>query len=175
MSAEEQVSESAVEAAQAQATQAAGPPRDAEALVRDIERTRQELGETVQALAAKADVKARAHDKAAEVKDQVTAKAGQVKGHLADRAGQVTDKAGQVKDQVTGMAGQVTEQVADKAGHARGQAAAAGVKARATAPEPVRQAADRAVGVIQRRDVQFAVTAATVLLVGWLVLRMRRR
>jgi Protein of unknown function (DUF3618) len=156
MSAQEQVSESAVEAAQAQATQAAGPPRDAEALVRDIERTRQELGETVQALAAKADVKARAHDKAAEVKDQVTAKAGQV------------------KDQVTGMAGQVTEQVADKAGHPRGHAAA-GVKARATAPEPVRQAADRAVAVIQRRDVQFAVTAATVLLAGWLVLRMRRR
>ena len=164
MSAQDRVSEAAVEEPQAQATHAEEPPRDAEALVRDIERTREELGETVQALAARVDVKALAHDKAAEVKEQVTAKAAVVKDHMAGRAGQVTDKAGQVK-----------EQVADKAGHAKGQVAAAVVKARAAAPEPVRRTADRAVSLIQRRDVQLAVTATTVLLAGWLVLRMRRR
>jgi hypothetical protein len=146
MSAHEQAREGAVEATQDQATQAEGPPRDAEALARDIERTREELGETVQALAAKADVKARAHDKAA-----------------------------QVKGQVTGTVGQVSEQVADKAGQVKGQVVAVGAKTRAAAPEPVRQAADRAVGVIHRRDVQLAVTAAAVLLAGWLVFRMRRR
>jgi hypothetical protein len=35
---------------------------------RDIARTRQDLGDTAQALAAKTDVKARAHDKIADVK-----------------------------------------------------------------------------------------------------------
>jgi len=35
---------------------------------REIEQTRAELGETVQALAAKTDVKARAHEKVDEVK-----------------------------------------------------------------------------------------------------------
>jgi hypothetical protein len=94
---------------------------------------------------------------------------------MAGRAGQVTDKAGQVKDQVTDKAGQVKEQVADKAGQAKGKVAAAVVKARAAAPESVRRTADRTVGLIQRRDVQLAVTATAVLLAGWLVLRMRRR
>jgi hypothetical protein len=50
------------------ATSAAGgtpaPPDDQQALQEEIERTRQHLGETVDALAAKADVKARAQQKA---------------------------------------------------------------------------------------------------------------
>jgi hypothetical protein len=48
----------------------------------DIERTRQQLGETVEALAAKADVKARARQKVTEAKRQASA-----------RIRQVTDKA----------------------------------------------------------------------------------
>ncbi|MBO1334518.1 DUF3618 domain-containing protein [Streptomyces sp. VRA16 Mangrove soil] len=42
-----------------------------EELRAQIERTRADLGDTVEALAAKADVKGRAKDKAAQVKDQV--------------------------------------------------------------------------------------------------------
>jgi anti-sigma-K factor RskA len=52
-------------------------------LRQDIERTRQHLGETAEALAAKADVKARAMQKVNEVKDQATARASQVKGQAA--------------------------------------------------------------------------------------------
>ncbi|MEU3505988.1 DUF3618 domain-containing protein [Streptomyces hundungensis] len=37
----------------------------------EVEEARQELGRTVEALAAKADVKARAHDRAAELREQV--------------------------------------------------------------------------------------------------------
>ena len=49
---------------------------------RDIERTRQELGETVSALSDKLDVKGRVQDKAHETKD-----------HLVDRARDTKDAA----------------------------------------------------------------------------------
>lgn len=49
----------------------------------DIERTRQQLGETAEALAARADVKARAKQKVSQVKGQAMARAGQVKEQAA--------------------------------------------------------------------------------------------
>lgn len=51
------------------------PPQSAEAITADIERTRQELGKTVEALAAKADVKARAKHRATEVAGNLRGKA----------------------------------------------------------------------------------------------------
>ncbi|MFE5210445.1 DUF3618 domain-containing protein [Streptomyces sp. NPDC056600] len=51
-----------------------------------VEATRQELGKTVEALAAKADVKSRAQEKAAEVKGQAAAKAGELKVKAAQGA-----------------------------------------------------------------------------------------
>jgi ElaB/YqjD/DUF883 family membrane-anchored ribosome-binding protein len=44
---------------------------DVQALRRDIAQTRAELGETVQALAAKADVKARLYEKAEDARERV--------------------------------------------------------------------------------------------------------
>ena len=60
-----------------------GPPVDGPAnggrtpedIERDIERTREELGDTVAALAAKTDVKARVHEKVDETKVKVSEKA----------------------------------------------------------------------------------------------------
>jgi hypothetical protein len=46
------------------------PTRTPEQIEADIERTRGELGDTVEALAAKTDVKARAHAKADELKEK---------------------------------------------------------------------------------------------------------
>ncbi len=54
----------------------------------DIERTRQQLGETVEALAAKADVKARARQKVSEAREQATARVSRLRGQAAARAGQ---------------------------------------------------------------------------------------
>jgi hypothetical protein len=51
---------------------------DEAAIQRDIERTRAELGETVEALAAKLDVKARTEEVVAEAKDRLRAKAAEV-------------------------------------------------------------------------------------------------
>ena len=52
-----------------------GPDADIDELKTDIAQTREELGETVEALTAKMDVKERAKEKAAEAKDRVLDKA----------------------------------------------------------------------------------------------------
>ncbi len=51
------------------------PHPEEEALAGEIERTREQLGETVEALAAKADVKGRAQHRVAEVKGNLRGKA----------------------------------------------------------------------------------------------------
>ncbi len=51
-----------------------------------VEDTRWELGRTVEALAAKADVKERARQTAAETRTHVAEKSGQAKGQLAHMA-----------------------------------------------------------------------------------------
>src|SRR4030095_6266280 len=62
-----------------QADAAPAAPDDPQALERQIERTREQLGQTVELLAAKADVKSRAQAKAAELSDRFKSKAGQVR------------------------------------------------------------------------------------------------
>ncbi|MFI1652934.1 DUF3618 domain-containing protein [Streptomyces avidinii] len=56
-----------------------------ETLREHIEHTRDELGRTVEALAAKADVKAQAREKTAAVKAQAAEKAALVTGQIRDR------------------------------------------------------------------------------------------
>jgi hypothetical protein len=73
----------------ADATPGDAPPDDVQALNDQIERTRTELGETVEALAAKADVKARAQDKAGEIASRLTNAASQMREQTAARADQV--------------------------------------------------------------------------------------
>ncbi len=58
------------------------PPDNVQELTEEIERTRTQLGETVGALAAKADVKARAQEKAADARQKVLAVGGQVKDQV---------------------------------------------------------------------------------------------
>ncbi len=63
-----------------------GPDADIDDLQADIEKTRHELGQTVEALAAKADVKGRVEDKVSETKDRVATKTNQATEAVADRA-----------------------------------------------------------------------------------------
>jgi ElaB/YqjD/DUF883 family membrane-anchored ribosome-binding protein len=60
--------------------QGATPPEDPAQLRDDIERTRQDLGDTVAALAEKTDVKARAKEKVSEVRHNVTEKRTELMG-----------------------------------------------------------------------------------------------
>jgi ElaB/YqjD/DUF883 family membrane-anchored ribosome-binding protein len=60
------------------------PPEDPAQLRADIERTRQDLGDTVAALAERTDVKARAKEKVSEVKQNVTDKRTELMGKARD-------------------------------------------------------------------------------------------
>lgn len=80
-------------------------PADVRALEAEIERTREQLGETVQELAARADVKGRARAKAAEVSQRVKGTTAQVRGTAGARARSVRSQAasatGAARQQVT--------------------------------------------------------------------------
>ena len=65
-------------------------PREPEEIRRDIEETRRDLGDTVAAVAEKADVKAQAKAKVDDVKGRVTGK----KDEFADRAKQAAPESG---------------------------------------------------------------------------------
>ncbi|HUD76443.1 MAG TPA: DUF3618 domain-containing protein [Streptosporangiaceae bacterium] len=90
----------AEQAEQPAATSAAEAPSEAErAIAADIERTRAELGQTVEELAAKAHVGARARHAAADLQARLrhtTAQAaGQLKGRAAARGEQARAQLGQ--------------------------------------------------------------------------------
>jgi L-lactate utilization protein LutB len=85
---------------------------DADALRAEIKQTRAELGETVQALAAKADVKARAKEQVEQTKQRMLAQVGEATGKVREAAlaagdrvrvaaSQAADKTGQVADKAT--------------------------------------------------------------------------
>jgi hypothetical protein len=63
---------------------ASQPPEDPAQLRADIERTRQDLGDTVAALAEKTDVKARAKEKVSEVRHNVTEKRTELMGRARE-------------------------------------------------------------------------------------------
>jgi hypothetical protein len=63
-----------------------GPDAGIDEIQTDIAETREELGETVEALTAKMDVKQRTKDKAADTKEAVAAKAAETKVAVVDKA-----------------------------------------------------------------------------------------
>ena len=136
--------------------------KDSEGAVPDlreqVEQTRTQLGDTVQELTAKADVKAKVHEKAAHVTDQVQHKATEVRD-------QVQHKATEVRDQVQHTATEVRDQVqhtASRAAHA--------VQERT--PQPVRTAASHAAESSRSHPGPLLAAGVTMLLA---VLVMRRR
>lgn len=64
---------------------------DTDQLRAEIDQTRNDLGETVEALAAKADVKARAQEKATELKDRAAQKGQDMRGGVADMTGRTRE------------------------------------------------------------------------------------
>jgi cobalamin biosynthesis Mg chelatase CobN len=82
---------------------AAGKP-DVEALRAEIAQTRAELGETVQALAAKADVKARAKEQVEQTKAKVKAQAAEATERVRGAAHLATGKVRQAATQATDKA-----------------------------------------------------------------------
>ena len=91
-----------------------GAKPDVDALRAEIKQTRAELGETVQALAAKADVKARAKEQVEQTKRRVRAQAAEAAGKARDAALVATDKVRQAAAQATASARGTAVQATDK-------------------------------------------------------------
>jgi len=75
--------------------------QDPSAIRNEIEQTREEMGDTVEALAYKADVKSRAKDNVTSKVDGIKEKVGGVTGKVSGAGSRVSDAtpdAGQVKD-----------------------------------------------------------------------------
>jgi len=117
---------------------------DVDALREEIKQTRADLGETVQALAAKADVKARAKDELEQTKVRV-------KENVADATAKTKEAVATAADRVRGVAASATAS-------AKGAVAQAGDKARETG------ALDKAYGA--RAQVQNNPTPYAAVLVG---------
>lgn len=66
--------------------------RGSEELRRDIERTREELGDTVEALAAKTDLSSRAREKRLQAKAAAAAKASAAKESVQTQAGRIGER-----------------------------------------------------------------------------------
>jgi cobalamin biosynthesis Mg chelatase CobN len=133
---------------------------DVDALKADIKQTRAELGETVQALAAKTDVKARAKEQVEQTKQRVKAQAADATGKVRDAALLATDRvrhaAAQASASARGTAAQATDKVRESGALDKAQVAGDQVRRN---PVPVA-----------------AVLVATALVIGViLVVRGRRR
>jgi cobalamin biosynthesis Mg chelatase CobN len=122
-----------------------GGKPDVAALRAEIKRTRADLGETVQALAAKADVKARA-------KEQVE----------------------QTKQKVKAQAAEATEKVREAAAAAAGRVRHAGASARVAVAEAGDQA-QGATEQARRNPIPVAVVLAGVVAVVGVILIVRGR
>jgi gas vesicle protein len=170
----------------------AAPPDNPDELVEEINRTREELGNTVEALAAKVDVKARAQQKATEVSGELkskvrdltqglSGKAGQLKGEVSDRAAGARQAVSENGKTVLGAGQPVTKSITSRAtqagASAQSVATQAGAIVWAATPEPVQQRAKRAAATVNQHRMPFAagIAAGALLLGGWLVVKGRRR
>jgi hypothetical protein len=144
-------------------------PDDVQELQQKIEQTREQLGETVEQLAAKADVKARARGKAAELTSQVKGKAGQAQAQAAARLGEVRD---QLASKTEGTGQKAMSLGAAAKDQLSGRVAA--VSTPVWEATPVRRAAAKGASSAGQRRAALAV-AAGVFVAGYLAIRWWRR
>lgn len=86
-------------------------PRDPEEIRREIEETRRELGDTVAAVAEKADVKAQAQAKVDDVKAQAQSKVDEVKQKVTGKTDEFADRAKQAAPESSGQAAEQAKTV----------------------------------------------------------------
>jgi uncharacterized protein DUF3618 len=148
-----------------------GPPDDLRQLEAEIERTREQLGDTVRELVARADVKSLARVKAAELR-------GRVKDTTSQARRTATAGAVSVRSQVAGKTA-AARQKATSTGAAqkdqlRNRAAAVSAPVWQATPEQVRRAVTSGASGAKERWIPLTL-AAGVLIVGCLALRQWRR
>lgn len=137
-----------------------------EELREQVERTRDKLGQTVEALAAKADLREQTKDKVAAVKERAAGKAGTASGrmrHLTEQA------ARRVKDRTPDA---VLEETARVTAQLRERTVRAGQYAAVKAPDPLRERAERAAKAVRANRAPLLTGSA--LLVAFLLVRRSR-
>ncbi|MEV0544845.1 DUF3618 domain-containing protein [Nocardia salmonicida] len=131
-------------------------PNDPEALRRDREQARQELGETVAELTDKLDVPARAKDKVHDAADAAKDRVTDAKYQALAAADQARDKA----EQVQAVAKEKTRHAAEKV--------------ESSVPEPVTERGKQAAEVARRNPIPVAAAAiSATALIWWLARRWR--
>jgi hypothetical protein len=147
-------------------------PDDPEQLRQDIERTREQLGETVEALVAKTDVKAQAKGKVNNLTDRL-------KGGTAQAKEQATARVAQARDQLSAKTNDAKQSATTNGATARDQlqarATVVGSKVRDVTPEPVQRAARHAAARTSPRQAVAAAVVAGVALISLILVRKRRR
>lgn len=152
-------------------TGASSVPDDPDQLRQDIERTREQLGETVEALVAKADVKAQAKEKVGQLTDRV-------KGTTAQAKEQATARVAQTREQLATKAAGVKQAAVTNVpakDQLQARATAVGGKVRDVTPEPVQQAARHAAARTSPRQAAIAAAVAGVALISFILIRRRQR
>ena len=139
---------------------ASNVPDDPEQIRQDIEHTREQLGDTVEALVAKTDVKAQAKDKVGQL-------TGRLKGTTAQARTQLAQKTADVRQAASTNGAQGRDQL-------QARATAVGSKVRDVTPEPVQRAARHAAARTSPRQATIAAVAAGVVLIGFILVRRRR-
>jgi Protein of unknown function (DUF3618) len=138
-------------------------PVDEHELRQEIEQTREQLGETVEQLAAKTDVKGQARAKIAGL-------AGRVKDSTAQMRAKAAERSAGMRGQAAGKTALARQKAA--AGRGRLQAQASG--AWQVAPDGVRRTVAKGARTASQRRVPLAVAAVT-LIAGYLVFRWWRK
>lgn len=142
-------------------------PENEQELRQEIEQARERLGDTVELLVAKTDIKGRAQAKVAGL-------AGRVKGKSAHARSKSTDRAAKARSQVAGKSLMARQKAT--AGRDQLQARAAG--AWQAVPEDVRRTVTKGAGAARQGWVPLAAAAALLALAsGYLAFRSwpRRR
>lgn len=145
----------------------AAPPDDARALEAEIRRTREQLGETVQELAARVDVKSRARAKAAQV-------SGRMKNATVQARRNASSRAGSMRGQVSGKTVAARQKAISASAGGRDQlvnrATAVSAPVWGATPEPVRRAVTKGASGARERWVPLSLAAAA-LVFGYLAFR----
>ena len=140
---------------------------DVQQVEQEIERTREQLGETVEQLAAKADVKGRARAKAAEVSESVKNKTSQAQNEVAAGAesvrSQLVAKTATARQKAMSAGGAGKDQL-------QGRTAAVVTPVWEAAPEPSRRSVAQGASTARQHRVPLAV-AAGVVIAGYLAIR----
>ena len=152
------------EAADKAADRAVGGAKGPDELRRQIQETRGQLGDTVEELAAKADVKGRARARGAELKGKAS-EAGHVVQDKATEAGHAVQgkavEAGHVVQDKAVQAGHVVQDKATRAGHV----------VQDNVPRPVRTAVTNAVQAGKRHPGPVLIAGAGAVVAAGLLRR----